>query len=74
MLRHLGALTGPFASGRTFETPDPSTGETLARVAEGEAEDIDRAVRAAWAAFEDGPWSRMTPSERGGGSSGASAT
>jgi phenylacetaldehyde dehydrogenase len=53
------------ASGKTFETPDPSTGETLARVAEGEAEDINRAVRAARAAFEDGPWSRMTPSERG---------
>jgi phenylacetaldehyde dehydrogenase len=53
------------ASGKTFETPDPATGETLARVAEGDKEDIDRAVRAARAAFEDGPWSRMTPSERG---------
>jgi len=52
------------ASGKTFETPNPATGETLARVAEGDAEDIDRAVRAARAAF-DGPWSRMTPSERG---------
>jgi phenylacetaldehyde dehydrogenase len=52
------------ASGRTFETPNPATGETLAHVAEGDAEDIDRAVRAARAAF-DGPWSRMTPSERG---------
>ncbi len=53
------------ASGQTFETPNPATGETLARVAEGDAEDINRAVRAARAAFEDGPWSRMTPSERG---------
>jgi hypothetical protein len=53
------------ASGKTFETPDPATGETLARVAEGDAEDIDRAVRAARKAFEEGPWSRMTPSERG---------
>ena len=53
------------ASGKTFETPDPATGETLARIAEGDAEDIDRAVRAARRAFEDGPWSRMTPSERG---------
>jgi phenylacetaldehyde dehydrogenase len=53
------------ASGKTFETPNPATGETLARVAEGDAEDINRAVRAARAAFEDGPWSRMTPSERG---------
>src|ERR1039457_6678030 len=53
------------ASGRTFETPNPATGEPLARVAEGEAEDIDRAVRAARRAFEEGPWGRMTPSERG---------
>ena len=52
------------ASGKSFETPNPATGETLARVAEGDAEDINRAVRAARAAF-DGPWSRMTPSERG---------
>jgi phenylacetaldehyde dehydrogenase len=52
------------ASGKTFETPNPATGETLARVAEGDAEDIERAVRAARAAFEDGPWGRMTPSER----------
>ena len=52
------------ASGRIFETPNPATGETLARVAEGDVEDIDRAVRAARSAF-DGPWSRMTPSERG---------
>jgi phenylacetaldehyde dehydrogenase len=53
------------ASGKTFETPDPATGEVLARVAEGDAEDINRAVRAARRAFEEGPWSRMTPSERG---------
>jgi phenylacetaldehyde dehydrogenase len=53
------------ASGKTFETPDPATGQTLATVAEGDAEDVDRAVRAARRAFEDGPWSRLTPSERG---------
>ena len=53
------------ASGKTFETPNPATGGTLARVAEGDAEDIDRAVQAARRAFDDGPWSRMTPSERG---------
>ncbi len=53
------------ASGKTFETPDPATGETLARVAEGDAEDISRAVQAARRAFDDGPWTRMTPSERG---------
>jgi phenylacetaldehyde dehydrogenase len=53
------------ASGKTFETPNPATGATLARVAEGDAEDVDRAVRAARKAFDDGPWGRMTPSERG---------
>src|ERR1700734_48007 len=53
------------ASGRTFETPNPATGETLARVAEGDAESINRAGSAAPAAFETGPWSRMTPSDRG---------
>ncbi|HEY3981185.1 MAG TPA: aldehyde dehydrogenase family protein [Streptosporangiaceae bacterium] len=53
------------ASGKTFETLNPATGEVLATVAEGDAEDINRAVRAARRAFEEGPWSRMTPSERG---------
>jgi phenylacetaldehyde dehydrogenase len=53
------------ASGKTFSTYNPATGEVLARVAEGDKEDIDRAVRAARAAFETGPWSRLTASERG---------
>src|SRR5215469_4742642 len=53
------------ASGHTFDTPNPATGETLAAVAEGDAEDINRAVGAARHAFDDGPWSRMTPSDRG---------
>ena len=53
------------ASGKTFETPDPATGDTLAHVAEGDAEDIERAVRAARRAFDDGPWGRLTASERG---------
>jgi acyl-CoA reductase-like NAD-dependent aldehyde dehydrogenase len=44
---------------------NPATGDTLARITEGDAEDIDRAVRAAREAFDDGPWGRMTPSERG---------
>jgi phenylacetaldehyde dehydrogenase len=53
------------ASGKTFPTYDPSTGEVLARIAEGDREDIDRAVKAARAAFEIGPWSRLSSSERG---------
>ncbi len=53
------------ASGKTFDTPDPATGETLATIAEGDAEDINRAVRAARQAFDEGPWGKMSPSERG---------
>src|SRR4051794_20533861 len=53
------------ASGKTFPTYNPATGEVLARVASGEHEDIDRAVKAARAAFEKGPWRKMSPSERG---------
>ena len=41
------------ASGKTFETPNPATGETLARIAKGDAEDVDRAVRAARRAFDE---------------------
>jgi len=53
------------ASGKTFTTFNPATGDVLSRVAEGDKEDIDRAVKAARAAFENGPWPKMTPSERG---------
>ncbi|MBF6094075.1 aldehyde dehydrogenase family protein [Nocardia cyriacigeorgica] len=52
------------ASGRTFATEDPATGATLAEVAHGGAEDVDRAVRAARQAFDDGPWQWMKPNER----------
>ena len=52
-------------SGKTFPTYNPATGEVLARVAEGDKADIDLAVRAARAAFESGPWSKLTASERG---------
>jgi phenylacetaldehyde dehydrogenase len=55
----------PAASGQTFDTYDPATGEVLASVARGSSEDIDRAVKTARAAFEDGPWRRMSPSDRG---------
>src|SRR5947207_4621307 len=53
------------ASGKRFETRNPATGERLASVAEGDAEDINRAVAAARRAFE-GPWSRFKPYERQG--------
>ena len=52
-------------SGKTFPTYNPATGEVLAQVAEGDRADIDLAVKAARKAFDSGPWSRMTASERG---------
>lgn len=52
------------ASGKTFPTYDPRTGEVIAHVAEGDAEDVNRAVSAARKAFDEGPWPRMTPYER----------
>jgi phenylacetaldehyde dehydrogenase len=53
------------ASGKTFPTYNPATGDVLANIAEGDKEDINRAVAAARAAFETGPWRKLTPSERG---------
>src|SRR5690606_29949113 len=48
-----------------FETLHPANGEVLAEVAEGGAADIDRAVAAARAAFEDPKWRRMDAADRG---------
>lgn len=52
------------ASGKVFPTLDPRTGEVIANVAEADLEDIDRAVRAARKAFDEGPWPKMTAYER----------
>ena len=53
------------ASGKTFETINPATGDTICRVAEGDAADVDLAVKAARRAFESKPWARMSASQRG---------
>jgi acyl-CoA reductase-like NAD-dependent aldehyde dehydrogenase len=54
------------ADGATFETIDPATGNVITTVAQGGAQDVDRAVKAARAAFEhDAPWRTMTPGDRG---------
>jgi phenylacetaldehyde dehydrogenase len=55
----------PAASARTFPVYNPATGEVITHAPEAEAEDVDRAVRAARRAFDEGPWPRMSPSERG---------
>lgn len=52
------------ASAKTFECINPGTGETLAHIAEGDAEDIDRAVVSARQAFESGAWSNLAPKAR----------
>src|SRR6476646_1831321 len=52
-------------SGKTFPTLNPATDEVICQVAEGDKADIDLAVKAARTAFESGPWSRMSASERG---------
>jgi phenylacetaldehyde dehydrogenase len=52
-------------SGKTFPTYNPATAEVLAQVAEGDSQDIDLAVKAARKAFDSGPWSKMTASQRG---------
>jgi aldehyde dehydrogenase (NAD+) len=52
-------------SGKTFPTINPATGEVITQVAEADAADVDKAVGAARAAFEKGPWRKMTASQRG---------
>jgi acyl-CoA reductase-like NAD-dependent aldehyde dehydrogenase len=56
------------ASGRTFDTLNPATGETLAAVAEGDAEDINRAgLRFALSSqFWAGPRARIAPARMPG--------
>ena len=54
----------PALSGKTFETTNPATDQVLARICACDARDVDAAVAAAKAAFEDGRWSRLAPAER----------
>jgi len=51
-------------SGRTFDSVNPATGERLAAIHEADADDVDRAVRSARRAFDEGPWPRMPIAER----------
>lgn len=47
------------ASGKTLHVVDPRTEEVVFDVAEADKEDVDRAVKAARVAFDDGPWPRL---------------
>lgn len=55
----------PALDGQTFSTVNPANGEELAQLSLAGVEDVARAVHAARAAFEMGPWSRMSGAERG---------
>jgi phenylacetaldehyde dehydrogenase len=54
----------PAASGKSFDVRDPSSDRVIARCAEGDAADVDRAVNAARRAFEEGDWARTKPVDR----------
>lgn len=60
----IGGRFTPAAAGARFNSLNPATGDVLTDVARGGAEDVDRAVRVARAAFADGRWSRQTPGAR----------
>jgi 5-carboxymethyl-2-hydroxymuconic-semialdehyde dehydrogenase len=51
-------------AGGRFDTINPATNETIGTVADGRPADIDRAVRAARQAFDEGPWPRLSPEAR----------
>src|SRR5690348_16151827 len=51
-------------SGRRFETVDPATEAVITTVPHGGPEDVEKAVRAARRAFDEGPWPSLTPAQR----------
>ncbi|HEX2445732.1 MAG TPA: aldehyde dehydrogenase family protein [Vicinamibacterales bacterium] len=59
-----GRFVAP-ASSRTIDIVNPATQDVLARVPDGNAQDVERAVEAARRAFDDGPWRETTAQERG---------
>ena len=61
---YIGGAWVDAADGSTFETVDPGDGEVLATVAEGKAQDVDRAVGAAKEAFKKGVWSGLSVKDR----------
>ncbi|MET9262522.1 aldehyde dehydrogenase family protein [Amycolatopsis sp. NPDC004079] len=56
----IGGEWADAASGRRIEVLNPATGDSLCSIAQGDAEDVDRAVAVARRAFE-GEWRRWTP-------------
>ena len=62
---YIGGTWCPAEDGARYETENPYTGKPWATVAKGASADVDKAVRAADAAFTDGPWPKMSATERG---------
>lgn len=58
-----GAFVAPQAGG-SLEAINPATETVFARIAAGTAEDVDKAVRAARRAFDEGPWPQMPAAKR----------
>lgn len=52
-------------SGKTFEVYNPSTDQVIGHAQSADKHDVDKAVKAARKAFDDGPWTKMSPAERG---------
>jgi acyl-CoA reductase-like NAD-dependent aldehyde dehydrogenase len=61
---YIGGKWVESASGKTFDTLNPATGEVLATVYEAGEEDVNRAIEAARKAFDEGPWSKMSAASR----------
>jgi aldehyde dehydrogenase (NAD+) len=61
---YIGGKWEESASGKTFDTLNPATGEVLATLYEAGVEDVNRAVLAARKAFDEGPWSKMSAAAR----------
>ncbi len=62
---HIGGDACEPHGGTWFETQNPFTGESWAQIPRGDAQDVDRAVRAAHQALTSGPWSELTATQRG---------
>jgi phenylacetaldehyde dehydrogenase len=61
---YIGGKWVPAMSGEQIEVNNPATGALLARIAAGDAADVDAAVSAARFAFDHGPWGRLAPAAR----------
>jgi len=53
------------SNNKTFPSTNPTTGENWCNIPEATESDVDKAVEAAYDAYSKGPWSKMTPTERG---------